>query len=135
VASFSFLAQEGFFDGTPCHRLTTSGIYVLQCGDPTGTGTGGPGYSIPLENAPADETYPAGTLAMARSAEPDSGGSQFFVVYEDTRLPAPGYTVFGRVTSGLDLLEDLAAAGADDANGPGDGAPNQEIGIAGVSVA
>ncbi|RJK96788.1 peptidylprolyl isomerase [Vallicoccus soli] len=134
VASFAQLSEQGFYDATPCHRLTTSGIYVLQCGDPTGTGTGGPGYSVPLENAPADEAYPAGTLAMARSADPDSGGSQFFVVYEDTRPPAPGYTVFGRVTGGLDVLEALAAAGSDESNGPGDGRPAQPVGISAVAV-
>src|SRR5690606_29725852 len=80
VASFVTLAQEGWFDATDCHRLTTSGIYVLQCGDPTGTGTGGPGYDFgPIENAPADDVYPAGTLAMARQSEnAESMGSQFF---------------------------------------------------------
>ncbi len=131
VASFAFLAQQGFFDATPCHRLTTSGIFVLQCGDPTGTGTGGPGYTVPLENAPPDGRYPAGTLAMARSQDPDSGGSQFFLVHEDSELPAPGYTVFGRVTEGLEILQQVAAAGA---TPEGDGAPTQEIGLSTVTV-
>ena len=134
VGSFAFLARKGFFDRTPCHRLTTSGIHVLQCGDPTGSGSGGPGYSIPLENAPPDGRYPAGTLAMARSSEPNSGGSQFFLVYQESQLPAPGYSVFGRVTAGLDVLKGIAAAGADDANGQGDGAPRQAVGISRVSV-
>ncbi len=95
--------------GLSCHRLTTSGIYVLQCGDPKGDGTGGPGYSYgPIENAPKDDKYPAGTLAMARqSGNAASQGSQFFIVYKDSTIPsdsAGGYTVLGKITSGLDTL-------------------------------
>ncbi|MDJ1371049.1 peptidylprolyl isomerase [Gulosibacter molinativorax] len=106
AANFIDLSQTGFYDNVGCHRLTTEGIFVLQCGDPTGTGTGGPGYQFgPLENVPADGVYPAGTIAMARAQAEDSQGSQFFIVYEDTQLPAPGYTVFGQVTSGLDELK------------------------------
>lgn len=115
VASFTQLAAQGFFDGTTCHRLDT-GIHILQCGDPTGTGSGGPGYSFgPIENAPADGVYPAGTIAMARvSGQAASQGSQFFIVYDDTTIPADsagGYTVFGHVTSGLDVVRAIAAAG------------------------
>jgi peptidyl-prolyl cis-trans isomerase B (cyclophilin B) len=115
VASFTQLAAKGFFDGTSCHRLDTS-LKILQCGDPTGTGTGGPGYSFgPIENAPADGVYPAGTIAMARqSNNAASQGSQFFIVYADTTIPADtagGYTVFGTVTSGLPVLQAIAAAG------------------------
>src|SRR5262245_26065960 len=97
VNSFVSLAKQGYFDNTPCHRLTTAdtGIFVLQCGDPSGTGTGGPGYTIPDEIS-GDETYGPGTLAMANTGQPNSGGSQFFVVYEKTPLP-PQYTVFGQV--------------------------------------
>lgn len=135
VASFVFLAGQGFFDGTPCHRLTTTGIFVLQCGDPTGTGSGGPGYSFgPIENAPADDTYPAGTLAMARvGGADDSIGSQFFIVYEDSTIPsdaAGGYTVFGRVTSGLDVVRQVADGGVG-ANGT---APARPVSIDAVSV-
>lgn len=109
VANFIGLNQEGFFDGTACHRLTTEGIFVLQCGDPDGTGLGGPDYRFgPIENAPSDDAYPAGTLAMARvSGDGESMGSQFFIVWQDSTIPsdqAGGYTVFGRVTSGLDDL-------------------------------
>ncbi len=116
VASFVSLAGEGFFTGTSCHRLTTSGIFVLQCGDPTGTGTGGPDYRFgPIENAPADGVYPAGTLAMARvGGDAYSNGSQFFLVYEDSTIPADaagGYTVFGRVVEGMDVLTAVADAG------------------------
>jgi peptidyl-prolyl cis-trans isomerase B (cyclophilin B) len=116
VASFVTLAQEGFFTGVSCHRLTTSGIFVLQCGDPTGTGSGGPGYRFgPIENAPADDVYPAGTLAMARvGGDGASMGSQFFMVYADSTIAADevgGYTVFGRVVEGMDVLQTVADAG------------------------
>lgn len=138
VASFVTLAQEGYFDDTSCHRLTstaTDGIAVLQCGDPTGTGTGGPGYRFgPVENAPDDDVYPAGTLAMARvSGDGSSMGSQFFLVYEDSTIlsdAAGGYTVFGRVVSGMDVIEDVAAAGTTE----GTQTPVTEVIIEGVEL-
>lgn len=134
VNSFVSLVDQGYFDDTVCHRMTTSGIYVLQCGDPSATGTGGPGYTIEDE-VDGSETYPAGTLAMAKTPLPDSGGSQFFVVYDDTGLP-PEYTVFGTVSEAtVDLLRDVAADGVDDANGPGDGHPNTEVRIESATVA
>ncbi len=116
VSSFLLLAKQGYFAPSPCHRLTTTGIWVLQCGDPTGTGSGpGPGYHFGVENAPANDVYPAGTLAMARkSGDPNSNGDQFFIVYKDTTLPksdGSGYTVFGKVTGGLDIVNKIAAAG------------------------
>ena len=125
VNSFKFLADHHFFDNSPCHRLTTQGIFVLQCGDPTGTGTGGPGYTIPDENL-TGATYPAGTLAMANTGQPHTGGSQFFFCYADTPLP-PQYTPFGHVTKGLDVLKAIAAAGEDDSNGMGDGKPKKPV--------
>lgn len=123
VANFVTLAQDGYFDDTQCHRLTVEGIYVLQCGDPTATGTGGPGYAWgPIENAPADNVYPAGTVAMARvGGDGQSMGSQFFLVYADSTIPsdaAGGYTVFGRVTGGMDVLEQVAAGGIDPDSAP-----------------
>ncbi|MRG58566.1 peptidylprolyl isomerase [Agromyces sp. CFH 90414] len=138
VASEISLAQSGFYDGTSCHRLTTSGIYVLQCGDPAGDGTGGPGYSYgPVENAPADDLYPAGTLAMARqSGNGSSMGSQFFIVYQDSTIPsdaAGGYTVVGRVTSGLDQLQ-ASVISAGTADGAGDGAPAVPVTIDSFTV-
>jgi peptidyl-prolyl cis-trans isomerase B (cyclophilin B) len=135
VNSLRSLAEAGYFDGTTCHRLTTEGIEVLQCGDPTGTGRGGPGYDFgPVENAPADGVYPPGTLAMARASSPDSNGSQFFIVYKETRLPTDGggYTVFGKVLSGLDVVEKVAAGGSKPA---GDGAPVRPISIVSATVA
>lgn len=132
VNSFSFLASKHFFDNTRCHRLTTSGIYVLQCGDPTGTGSGGPGYTIPDENLSAikHNTYPAGVVAMANTGQPHTGGSQFFLVYKASPL-SPDYTPFGTITQGLDILKKIAAAGSDP---PGDGAPNQPVVIESFTV-
>lgn len=138
VASFITLARSGFFDGTSCHRLTTGESFkVLQCGDPTATGSGGPGYSFgPIENAPTDGFYPAGTVAMARrSGDANSMGSQFFLVYGDTTLPddaAGGYTVFGTITSGLEVLQAVADAGT--TNGSSDGAPVTPVTIEGVET-
>ncbi len=134
VASFLFLADNNFWVDSPCHRLTTSGIYVLQCGDPTGTGTGGPGYGFGIENAPINGDYPPGTLAMARSSDPNSNGSQFFMVYKDTQLPTSGggYSVFGKVVGGMKILRDIAQVGV--AGGGSDGAPAQPISIISVSV-
>lgn len=125
VASFLHLAETDFFDGTKCHRLTTGGFDILQCGDPTGTGAGGPGYEFgPIENAPANNLYKRGTLAMARTSDPNSNGSQFFIVYGDTTIgsdAAGGYAVFGEITSGLDAVEKVAEQGT--ANGQQDGPP------------
>jgi peptidyl-prolyl cis-trans isomerase B (cyclophilin B) len=132
VASEVFLAKQGFYDGTTCHRLTTSGIFVLQCGDPAGDGTGGPGYTVPDENLPAEgaANYPAGTVAMA-NAGPGTSGSQFFIVYDDTTLPA-GYSVWGHVTQGLDLVKEVASVGVD--GGGADGTPMQPVFIESATV-
>jgi peptidyl-prolyl cis-trans isomerase B (cyclophilin B) len=119
--SFRFLASQGYYNNTHCHRLTVTGIYVLQCGDPTGTGAGAPGYSFNDENL-AGATYPAGTVAMA-NAGPNTNGSQFFFVWKNTTL-APDYTPFGTVIGGMNVLQKIAAAGDDQQNGPGDGYPN-----------
>jgi len=133
VNNFVSLSAQKYFDGTPCHRLTTSGIYVLQCGDPGGTGTGGPGYTFADENLPADTTtpitYPAGTAAMA-NAGPGTNGSQFFLVYRDSPLP-PAYTMFGKITSGLGVLEQVAAAGSEPA---GDGKPKKAVNVESVTT-
>lgn len=132
VASEVFLAKQGFYDATQCHRLTTAGIFVLQCGDPAGNGTGGPGYTVPDENLPADgeANYPAGTVAMA-NAGPGTAGSQFFIVYQDTTLPGD-YTIWGTVTSGLDIVQEIASVGV--ADGGADGAPRQPVVIETATV-
>ena len=114
TTNISTLANRRYYNGTICHRLTTEGIYVLQCGDPTAQGAGRPGgwTGYADENLPKSgaKNYPAGTLAMANSG-PGTNGSQFFLVYADTQL-GPDYTIFGRITSGLDLLKKIAEVGA-----------------------
>ncbi|MFD8809802.1 peptidylprolyl isomerase [Streptomyces sp. NPDC059597] len=143
VNSFDFLANKGYFDHTKCHRLTTNGIYVLQCGDPTGTGSGGPGYTLPDENLKdkslKGNTYPAGTVAMANQYNAQTkqgrhtGGSQFFLVYKDSPLP-PDYTPFGTIDkAGLKVLDKIAKAG--ESTGMGDGAPNATVVIDKATVA
>jgi peptidyl-prolyl cis-trans isomerase B (cyclophilin B) len=133
--SFRHLAEAKYFDDTSCHRLTTAsdGIYVLQCGDPQGTGMGGPGYGFGIENAPVDGNFPAGTVAMARSNDPNSNGSQFFIVYQDTQLPTDGggYTIFGTVTEGLDLVTEVAEAGVSEQEPP---KPAEPVDIESVSI-
>jgi peptidyl-prolyl cis-trans isomerase B (cyclophilin B) len=131
VNSFVHLASKHYFSNTPCHRLTTSGIYVLQCGDPTGTGSGGPGYKFADENL-SGAKYPQGELAMANSG-PNTNGSQFFVVYRSTSLP-PNYTPFGTVVSGLGIVQNVAKAGTDNANGTGDGHPKEKVVIKSVTI-
>src|SRR5579859_8189542 len=119
--SFRFLASQGYYNQTHCHRLTLQFIFVVQCGDPTGTGGGAPGYSFNDENL-TGATYPAGTVAMA-NAGPNTNGSQFFFTWKDTTL-RPNYTPFGTVIGGMNVLQKIAAAGDDQQNGPGDGYPN-----------
>ncbi|MGK9464164.1 peptidylprolyl isomerase [Streptomyces sp. G6] len=132
VNSFNFLAGKGYFDHTKCHRLTTEGIYVLQCGDPTAQGNGGPGYNIPDENLKdkslKDNMYPAGTVAMANTGQPDSGGSQFFLVYQNSPLP-PSYTPFGTISDeGMTVLKKIASAGSQPADPTtGNTAPNATV--------
>jgi peptidyl-prolyl cis-trans isomerase B (cyclophilin B) len=132
VKSFVSLANQNYFGNTPCHRLTTSGIFVLQCGDPTGTGTGGPGYEFYTENLTGAK-YPAGTVAMARAQSFGSNGSQFFLVYKTTNLP-PSYTPFGTIVSGLNVLQNVAKAGTDNSNGAGDGHPKEKVQIESVTI-
>ena len=142
VNSFASLAQQGYFNDTPCHRLTTSpGLSVLQCGDPTGKGTGGPGYGF-VNEYPSDQfrpddpalqspvVYPRGTLAMANTGAPGSNGSQFFLVYKDSQLP-PNYTAFGTIdATGLATLDKIAAAGVVPGDrGADDGAPKTPVQI------
>jgi peptidyl-prolyl cis-trans isomerase B (cyclophilin B) len=137
TANFITLAKQGFFKDLNCHRLTTAGIYVLQCGDPVGNGTGGPGYNWgPIENAPLDNVYKTGVLAMARvGGDASSMGSQFFIVYQDSMIPSDavgGYTVFGEITGGLDAVKKIAAAGVD--GGASDGKPSVEAKLGAISL-
>ncbi len=134
VNSFVSLAEQGYFDGISCHRLSDSGgLFMLQCGDPTGSGSGGPGYTFPDELN--DITgYPAGTLAMA-NAGPNTNGSQFFIVYQDSQL-SPAYTVFGTIDqAGLDVIKGIAAQGQDNSFGSaGGGKPNAPAEITSVTA-
>ena len=138
VSSTISLIQSGFYQDVSCHRLTNGGFFVLQCGDPSGNGSGGPGYNYgPIENAPEDGVYPAGTIAMARqSGNAYTNGSQFFVVYDDTTIPADaagGYSVIGKVTSGLDELKaQITDAGV--ADGSSDGTPAVPTTITSVTI-
>src|SRR6201999_43871 len=132
VNSFVSLAKQGYFSNTKCHRLTTSGIYVLQCGDPTGTGQGTPGYDFGNENLTGAK-YNAGTVAMANTGAADSNGSQFFLVYKNSSLPA-SYTPFGTIEQGLPVIQAIAKAGSNNANGTGDGAPKESVVIKSVTI-
>lgn len=133
VASFMQLAGSGYWKDSPCHRLTAGGLSVLQCGDPTGQGNGNPGYGYGVENAPADGAYPVGTVAMARTADPNSNGGQFFIVTADSRIPDPtGYSIFGKVVGGQDVLKKVTDAGV--RGGGQDGPPAQPISILSASV-
>jgi peptidyl-prolyl cis-trans isomerase B (cyclophilin B) len=134
AASFTYLARQGFFDGSPCHReVNQPNFGVLQCGDPSGTGQGGPTYTFGEEVTPGT-TYPRGTIAMAKTSAPNSTGSQFFLCFTDTDLPAQ-YTVVGTVDqAGLAVLDQIAAAGNNGANGNGDGAPNVPVTITKMTV-
>ena len=137
TANFIALAKKNFYNDVPCHRLTTAGIFVLQCGDPTGTGTGGPGYSFgPIENAPAAAesgvaTYKKGVLAMANSGGAYTNGSQFFIVYADSPL-MPNYTVFGEITSGLASLDPIIKSGV--TGGGQDGKPTVETKLGAIKL-
>lgn len=143
VANFVDLVSLGFYTDISCHRLTTSGIYVLQCGDPKGNGTGDPGYTWgPLENTPtaakegAAPVYAKGLLAMARTRDSGSSmGSQFFIVYKDSPIPndaAGGYTVFGEITAGLAGLDSIVNSGV--VGGGTDGRPKVSATIKSITV-
>jgi peptidyl-prolyl cis-trans isomerase B (cyclophilin B) len=125
VNSFASLAQQGYFDGTKCHRLADSGIFVLQCGDPTGTGSGGPGYAF-ADELTGKESYKRGVVAMA-NAGPGTNGSQFFLVWDDsTSLDRqPNYTIFGQMdAASRDVVAQMAGEGQDGSNPDGTGKPN-----------
>lgn len=127
VQSFLFLTSKKFFDNTPCPRVTDEGIFVLQCGDPSGTTSGGPTYNFKEENT-AKATYGEGVVAMANSGQPGSTGSQFFIIWKDSSSSlGKSYSVIGKITSGLDVVKKVAAAGNDGSNQAGGGAPKLKI--------
>lgn len=146
-ASFSYLAAKKFLDGTKCHRMVNEPHFqVLQCGDPfakgkgyrQSDGTGGPSYTMAEENLPTDtkNPYPAGSIAMANTGQPNSTGSQFFICTADTQLPA-SYTLLGKITSGLNIAQDVVKAGDDEAfkAQAGGGHPKKELDIKTMTVA
>jgi peptidyl-prolyl cis-trans isomerase B (cyclophilin B) len=133
VNSFVSLANQKFFNNTPCPRLDTTGLYILQCGDPIGNGSGNPGYEFYTENL-TGATYSAGTVAMARGTSKDSNGSQFFLVYKNSPELPPNYTPFGTITSGLSVLTAIAAKGDDNSNAAGGGKPNEKVQIERVTI-
>jgi peptidyl-prolyl cis-trans isomerase B (cyclophilin B) len=132
VNSFIYLAAKHYFNNSPCHRLTTAGIYVLQCGDPTGTGSGGPGYKFADENLTGAK-YTQGTVAMANGG-PGTNGSQFFLVYRNSLTLPASYTPFGEIVSGLGIIQNVARAGTDNSNGNGDGHPKEKVTIESVTI-
>jgi peptidyl-prolyl cis-trans isomerase B (cyclophilin B) len=132
VNSFVYLASKNYFSNTHCHRLVTIGIFVLQCGDPTGTGTGGPGYKFANENLTGAK-YTAGTVAMANSG-PGTNGSQFFLVYKNSLTLPADYTPFGTIVSGLNIIQEVAKHGSDNSNAKGDGHPKEKVEIESVTV-
>ncbi|MDR7080940.1 peptidyl-prolyl cis-trans isomerase B (cyclophilin B) [Arthrobacter ginsengisoli] len=140
AAVFKSLADQNFYAGLNCHRLTTAETFgVLQCGSKAGDGSSDPSYTWgPLENTPADNSYPAGTIAVARSGGNAYGnGTQFFIVYKDTVIPADaagGYSVVGKVTSGLDVVANIAAAGLKPGDNATDGAPAEPVTIDSFSL-
>ena len=145
VNSFVHMAETNFLNNTQCHRMSNSGgLYILQCGDPNATakqklscssptlGTGGPGYQFTSENL-SGATYSAGTVAMANSGSANTNGSQFFLVYKNTSLPA-NYTPFGKITSGLDILQNVAKAGTSCTYQSGGGVPKEKVIIKSVTI-
>ncbi len=127
VQSIAFLATQKYYDGTKCHRVTDeTGLYVLQCGDPAGDGSGGPGYESKDENLTKADYSVVGTVAMANGG-PGTDGSQFFIIWKDSSSLPKSYTEIGHVTAGMDVVQKVAAAGSDNANGTGDGAPKLPI--------
>jgi peptidyl-prolyl cis-trans isomerase B (cyclophilin B) len=145
-ASFSYLASKKFLDGSKCHRMVNEANFqVLQCGDPFAKGkgyrqtdgTGGPSYTMAEENLPTDtkNPYPAGSIAMANTGQPNSTGSQFFICTADTQLPA-SYTLLGKITTGLDVAQQVIKAGDDEAfkAQAGGGHPKKELDITTMTV-
>jgi peptidyl-prolyl cis-trans isomerase B (cyclophilin B) len=132
VTQIAALARAGYYNKTLCHREAVSGFYMLQCGDPTAQGSGGPGFSYDDENLPVGKTltYPEGTVAMANSG-PNTNGSQFFLVFGDSPTLGPSYTIWGKITKGLDVLKFIASKGV--TSGPRDpigiGKPNVNVAI------
>jgi peptidyl-prolyl cis-trans isomerase B (cyclophilin B) len=134
VQSIAYLIGKKFYNNTPCPRAVDSGIFVVQCGDPTGTGAGGPSYTVKDENLAAAK-YTAGAVAMANGG-PNTNGSQFFFITKDSSKGLQkNYTVIGHVTKGLDILEKVVNGGNDGSNQAGGGKPKLPLGFTTVKIA
>jgi peptidyl-prolyl cis-trans isomerase B (cyclophilin B) len=133
VTQITALARAGYYNKSLCHREAVSGFEMLQCGDPTAQGAGGPGFSYADENLPIGKvlTYPAGTVAMA-NAGPNTNGSQFFLVFGDSPALGPAYSIWGKITKGIDVLKYIASKGVNDPSGIG--APKIKVAIESVVV-
>ncbi|ASY26729.1 peptidylprolyl isomerase [Candidatus Planktophila versatilis] len=133
VTQITALAKAGYYNKSLCHREAVSGFEMLQCGDPTAQGAGGPGFTYPDENLPIGKSlaYPAGTVAMA-NAGPNTNGSQFFLVFGDSPALGPSYSIWGKITKGLDVLKYIASKGVNDPSGIG--APKIKVAIESVVV-
>ena len=133
VTQITALAKAGYYNKSLCHREAVSGFEMLQCGDPTAQGAGGPGFTYPDENLPIGKSlaYPAGTVAMA-NAGPNTNGSQFFLVFGDSPALGPSYSIWGKITKGLDVLRYIASKGVNDPSGIG--APKIKVAIESVVV-
>lgn len=145
-ASLAFLAGKGFYNNTGCHRLVNTGFYILQCGDPSGTGTGGPSYTFGTENLPTGKrpTYVTGDIAIANTGADGSNGSQFFIVWQNTpdgpddgsgqpaSALAASYTIVGHVTAGIDVVQKIGAGGVEGTTG--DGKPKIPVTISSLTV-
>jgi peptidyl-prolyl cis-trans isomerase B (cyclophilin B) len=126
VQSIKYLISKKFYDGTACPRSVNSGIYVVQCGDPSGTTAGGPSYTTKDENL-ASAKYTEGTLAMANSGANTNGSQFFFITKDSSGALGKSYTVIGHVTGGLSILQKVATGGDDGSNQAGGGRPNVDL--------
>jgi peptidyl-prolyl cis-trans isomerase B (cyclophilin B) len=135
VQSIAYLVGKGLYDNTSCFRLVTAGIFVLQCGDPSNDGSGGPGYQVKDENLDKVDYSAVGTVAMANSG-PGTDGSQFFIIYKDSSSSlGKDYTEIGKISAGMDIVQQIVAGGSDNANGTGDGKPKVTLTFTKVTVA
>ena len=134
ITALTTLINSDYYSRTQCHRLSTKGIYWVQCGDPTATGLGDPGFSYKDENLPkvVENNYPRGTVAMSNFGRPDTNGGQFLLFYEDTTLRSPNYTIWGEIISGIEIIEYIAEGGV--RGGNAEGAPIRNLVIERITI-
>ena len=134
ITALTALINSGYYNQTQCHRLSTRGIFWIQCGDPTATGLGEPGFVIKDENLPGqtDDNYPKGVVAMSNFGMPDTNGSQFLMFYENTTLLSPNNTIWGEMVSGMEIIEFIAKGGV--RGGNVEGVPSRKLVIERITV-